>query len=256
MGVFLAFTLNQTGMVMHWLKEWQRTGSLPLRPLTLNATGAVLSGVALVVTVIAKFSLGAWVVTVVIPVLVLYFSRVHAYYQRFREHVEGLGSVRMATDEARRVKVVLAIGGLSPVIDHAMRVARRISDDIVAVHVASDPQQAAKIRRKWDVRRHGGVELTVLESPYREVVPPLREFLERLLHDNPGVVLDLLVPAIVTNDPFDAYLHNGVAWQVVRELTYSEGILITVIPFYVDMSSGPPHSGERERVDGILGSRR
>jgi len=84
-----------------------------------------------------------------------------------------------------------------------------------------------------------GVPLTVVESPYREVVPPLRSFLERLRRENPGVVLDLLVPVIVTNDPFDAYLHNGVAWHIVRELTYSEGIVITVIPFYVDMGPLP-----------------
>lgn len=234
-GVFLAFTLNQSGMVVHWLKERARAGSLPVRALALNGAGAVLSGAALVVTVVTKFALGAWVVTLVIPALVLYFNRVHAYYERFRAKVESLGGVSMAIDEARRVKVVLTIGGLSPVIDHSMRVARRISDDIVAVHVATDPEQASRIARKWDRQRHGGVELTVLESPYREIVPPLREFLERLQRENPGVVLDLLVPVIVTNDPFDAYLHNGVAWQVVRELTYSEGILITVIPFYVDM---------------------
>jgi len=91
-----------------------------------------------------------------IPALVLYFSRVHAYYERFRERVESLGSVHMAIDEARRVKAVLTVGALSPVIDHSMRVARRISDDIVAVHVATDPDQAARIRRRWDPQRHGG----------------------------------------------------------------------------------------------------
>ncbi|MBE3576108.1 MAG: hypothetical protein IMX00_00180 [Limnochordales bacterium] len=149
----------------------------------------------------------------------------------------------MAIDEARRTKVVLTIGGLSPVIDHSFRVARRISDDIVAVHVASDPEQAEKIRREWDAQRHGGVPLTVIESPYREIIEPLRDFLENLQRQEPGVLLNLLVPVIVTDEPFDAYLHNGVASQIIRELTYSEGILITIVPFYVSLANTARHPG-------------
>lgn len=235
-GVFTAFTLSQSGMVVHWLKERRRTGRLRLWPLLLNGAGALTTAVVLAVVTATKFRLGAWIVILVIAALVPYFLSVRDYYDRFLHRIRALERERMRIDVARQVKVVLAVGGLSPVIDHAMRVARRLSDDIVAVHVATDPEYGEKIRRKWDVQRHGGTQLVVLESPYRDVVGPLRHYLDELLAANPGVMVNLLVPVIVTNDPFDAYLHNATAQHILRELVYSEGVLITVIPFYVNMA--------------------
>ncbi|HWI62786.1 MAG TPA: APC family permease [Symbiobacteriaceae bacterium] len=247
-GVFLAFTMSQTGMIIHWFRIAKAPGE-SLRKHTwsifINSLGAVLSGVALVITAITKFMLGAWIVVLIVPLLVLYFRHVHEYYVRFRSRVEGLLAESMTIDDARKVKVVLTIGGLSPVIDHSMRVARRLSDDITAVYVAVDPAIGDKVQRKWDLERHGGVRLTVLPSPYRNLVEPLREYLDGLLAENPGTLINLLVPVIVTNEPFDQYLHNGAADQILRELRYSEGILVTEIPFYVNMSQ------QAERVIAI-----
>ncbi|HEY3365488.1 MAG TPA: APC family permease [Symbiobacteriaceae bacterium] len=241
-GVFLAFTLSQSGMVVHWVKISARAGESLGRhawSIFINGLGALLSGVALVVITLAKFTMGAWIVTIVIPVLVGYFYYIHNYYIRFRERVDSLRDEHLMLDDARRMRVVVTIGGLSPVIDHVMKVARQISDDISAVYVAVDPEQGQKIARKWDVARHKGVLLTVLESPYRTVVPPLRKYLDELHKRNPRTLVNLLVPVIATNDPFDAYLHNGTADQLLRELRYSEGILMTIIPFYVNMDPEP-----------------
>lgn len=141
----------------------------------------------------------------------------------------------MTIDDAMQVKVVLTIGGLSPVIDPSMKVARRISSDITAVYVATDPEQGEKVRRKWDMARHGGTPLVVLPSPYRAVIAPLCRYLDRLHQKNPDTVINLLVPVIVTNEPFDEYLHNGTADLIRRQLRYSEGILVTEIPFCVNM---------------------
>jgi hypothetical protein len=236
-GVFTTFTLSQSGMVVHWLREGRRTGRLQWSALLVNGLGAAATAVVLLVVTVTKFLLGAWLVVVAIPVLMLYFLYVKDYYTRFLERVRTLERERMRIDEARRIKVVLAVGGLSPLIDHALQVARRISGDIECVHVATDPEEAERIRRKWDARRHGGLGLTLLESPYRDVVAPLRRYLDRLLAENPGTVINLFVPVIVTNEPFDAYLHNGTANQILRELTYSEGVLLTVVPFFVDLAA-------------------
>lgn len=238
-GVFTAFTLSQTGMVVHWVREAREKAESLWRhgwSLTLNALGALLCGIVLVIVAVTKFTHGAWLILILIPLLVAYFLHVHAYYVRFRERVEGLLTEHMTIDDAPRVKVVLTIGGLSPVIDHSMRVARRISTDIEAVYVAVEPEMGEKIQRKWDQKRHGGVALTVLPSPYRDVVTPLRKYLDRLHLAHPDTLINLLVPVIVTNEPFDDYLHNGNADQILRELRYTEGIVITVIPFYVNMS--------------------
>lgn len=247
-GVFLAFTMSQTGMVIHWIREtglpWRRalsSGRLRWGSVGINALGALLSGIALVVIAVTKFASGAWIVLILLPAVVSYFLHVHGYYTRFRARVEGLMDEHMTIDDFRRVKVVLTIGGLSPVIDHSMCVARRLSSDISAVYVAVDAAEGERIRRKWDVQRHGGVRLTVLPSPYRSVVGPLRKYLDDMQRQNPDAVIHLLVPVIATNDPLDAYLHNGTADQIIREFRYSEGILITIIPFFVDLSPDPEH---------------
>jgi amino acid transporter len=254
-GVFLAFTMSQTGMVVHWLKVARQAGESLRRhswSIFINTLGAVLSGVALVVIAFTKFTHGAWIVCIIVPSLIAYFMHVHSYYDRFRVRVESLMEQPMTIDNATRVKVVLTIGGLSPVIDHAMKVARRISDDITAVYVAVEPELGEKYQRKWDLRRHAGVPLVVLPSPYRDVAGPLRKYLDKLRLETPDAVINLLVPVIVTNEPFDNYLHNGAADHLLRELRYTEGIIVTEIPFYVNMSPSaegvlaysPMHEGD------------
>ncbi|ADU50939.1 amino acid transporter [Thermaerobacter marianensis DSM 12885] len=211
-------------------------GSLRLLgPLLINGLGAVACAVVLAIVVVTKFTLGGWVAVVIIPLLVLYFLSVRNYYNRFLRCVAALDEDRMRIDTAGRIQVVLAVGALNAVIRHAARVARRLGHDVVAVHVATDPDYGRRLLREWRPERVHGIPLEVLESPYRDVVGPLRAYLDRRLAERPGTVINLLVPVIVTNDPFDAYLHNGTAYQILRELVYSEGVLITVIPFYVDL---------------------
>ncbi|MGE5509142.1 MAG: APC family permease [Chitinophagales bacterium] len=241
-GVFTAFTLSQTGMVVHWLKVARQSG----KGLTghwwsifINGLGAFLSGVVMVIITITKFVHGAWIVTLLVPLIVLYNLYIHDYYRRFKQRVDLLAREHLCIDDASKVKVVLTIGGLSNVIDHSLCVARRLSSDITAVYVAVNPEEGAAVAQKWDRGRHGGVNLVVLESPYRTVAGPLFKYLVELQRENPTTVIHLLMPIIVTNDPFDAYLHNGTADQVIRELRFTEGILLTLIPFFVDMSADP-----------------
>lgn len=237
-GVFLAFTLSQVGMVLHWLREANDTGRRRVAPMIINGLGAVLSGLALAIIAVTKFLTGAWVVMIVIPLMVFYFVYVHSYYRLFKQRLESLESEHMTIDDAQQVKVVLTIGRLSPVVDHSLRVARQMSPDVSAVYVAVDPAEGERIANKWDVERHGGIRLTVLPSPYRSVAPPLRTYLDQLQKRNPGTLINLLVPIVITNKTNDEYLHNGTADQILRELRFSEGILITVIPFFVNMAAG------------------
>jgi amino acid transporter len=248
-GVFTAFTLSQTGMVRHWLTtartrlaRWKT-----LRPLLINALGALLCAIVLVIIAVTKFAQGAWIILLVIPALVGYFLHVRGYYNRFGATVKDLASEPMSIDNPRKLKVVLAVSTISPVVNHSLRVARRIADDIRAVHVAVDPEEAEQIRRRWSSSRYGGVPLIIIPSPYREVVGPLRQHLDRMLMEDQGAVINLLVPVVVTNEPFDEYLHNGSADQLLREMRYSEGVVLTEIPFYVDM---------KDETDRVIAYRR
>ncbi|HEY3316470.1 MAG TPA: APC family permease [Bacillota bacterium] len=244
-GVFTAFTLSQTGMVVHWVKEARKTGESPWIhwwSLAVNALGAVLCAIVLVIIGVTKFTHGAWIVLVLVPLIVAFALRVKGYYVRFKQRVGSLLDEHLTMDDARRVKTVLTIGRLSPVIDHSLRVARRISPDMTAVYVAVDPEDGDRIKAKWDLKRHHGVPLVVLNSPYREVVGPLRNYLDGLRAADPGALIQLLVPIVVTNEPFDAYLHNGTADLILREFRYTEGVIVTIVPFYVDMRPRAEHA--------------
>lgn len=239
-GVFTAFTLSQSGMVIHWLKVAKKSGkglSGHWWSIFINGLGAFLSGGVLVIITVTKFVHGAWIVALLIPLIVLFCLYIHDYYRRFKERVDSLAGEHLCIDDAAKAKVVLTIGGLSNVIDHSLCAARRLSADITAVYVAVNPEEGAAVAQKWDRGRHGGVNLVVLESPYRTVAGPLFKYLVELKREYPETVIHLLVPIVVTNDPFDAYLHNGTADQIVRELRFTEGILLTLIPFFVDMSA-------------------
>jgi amino acid transporter len=126
-GVFVAFTMSQTGMIVHWIKLARKNGESLAKyawSMTINSLGTFMSGVALVVITWTKFSGGAWIVCLVIPLLVAYFYYVNNYYKRFTDRVEALHQEHLTIDDAKKVKTVLAIGGLSAVIDHSMKVAR------------------------------------------------------------------------------------------------------------------------------------
>lgn len=240
-GVFTAFTLSQTGMVVHWYRLARDQGEPLWRylwKLTVNGLGALLCGLVLVIIAVTKFTHGAWIVMVLVPLLVWYFTRVGAYYQRFRNTVERLATERLTITRARKVRAVLAIGGVTPVVDHALRLARHMADEVEAVYVAVEPEAEAEIRRRWERRYGSQVSLKILQSPYRDVVGPLRAYLDRLVAESRDTVINLLLPVVVTNEPLDDYLHNGTADQVHREFRFSEGIVVTEVPFYVD-TRGP-----------------
>ncbi|HLN62436.1 MAG TPA: hypothetical protein VK464_12865, partial [Symbiobacteriaceae bacterium] len=258
-GVFTAFTLSQTGMVVHWLRVRRTPGTRPLqfvKPLLVSAVGALLCGVVLVIIAATKFAHGAWVVLVLLPLAVAYCRSVRAYYERFRRRVRSLDRVPLTITQARKVKAILAVGNLSPVIDHSLWMARRLTDDIRAVHVAEEPDEGAALQQRWSRKRYHGVPLVVLPSPYRDVVAPLRGYLDQLLLEQPGTVINLLLPVVVTNEPFKDYLHNGTTDRILREFRYTEGIVVTAIPFFVDTLTVDGPAIAYRRMRGTTRTRR
>lgn len=247
-GVFMAFTLSQLGMVVHWLKEtgapgWRAAlGSRRLRwgPVALNLCGGVLSGVVMMIIATTKFVHGAWLVTILIPALVWYFRRVHYYYDCFHRQLQTLWKERMVIDRPRRVKTLCTVAGANPVALHTLRCAYRTlkKDDVEAVHIAVDPVKAKRVKATWN-REQMGAGLVVLESPFRSVLGPLRKYVEQLLEQDPNLVVHILVPMVVTTNVFDAYLHNGTGDQILQEFRYSNNVLVTEVPFFLNMTECP-----------------
>ena len=225
-GVFTAFTLSQAGMVRHWL-----TGREPgwRRSAVINGAGATATFVVAIVLAIAKFSYGAWIVIVIVPVLVGLLLLVrHAYDGSDQE-------LFVRTDVAidaprRRQRVVVPMPDMRRDAVQAIKFGLTMSDDVVAVHVTDDLEQAERLRERFRRQVHG-VDLLILESPYRELVQPLVRYLDMLAARDPEVVTIVLVPERIIGHWWERLLYNQNAHTIRDALTGRPGILVADVPF-------------------------
>lgn len=245
-GVFVSFTLSQTGMARRWWKsghlapgvEIKEPGSL-LRhepgwrlKMAINMLGAVCTAVVVVVFAITKFRDGAWVVIVLMPALIFVFSRIHRHYKALAEQL-SLEKFQPAVT-ARRHRVILAIGGVHQGTLVALRYARLLSDDVTAVHVASDPAEAERIKQKWDTWGDG-IRLVILESPYRLMVEPLIGYIKKIAAQRQGAeMLTIVIPQFVPGKWWHNLLHAQTATFLRFALLAERGIVITEVPYHVE----------------------
>ncbi len=174
-GVFVCFTLSQIGMVKHWRKVkengWQWR-------LGLNAFGAALTGVVLVVVVSVKFIDGAYLVVILIPLLVGMMVFIHRQYDASRRELAVRPDLVFEPPH-REERAVVPIPGVNRAVIQAVNVARSIADDVRAVFITEDPDDAVEVRERWE-RQVPGVPLVVVESPYRALTGPLSSYLDVL----------------------------------------------------------------------------
>jgi hypothetical protein len=245
-GVFLSFTLSQAGMA----RRWWRAGHLkpgeelagrgaPLRhergwqiKLAINAAGAISTLIVTLVFAVTKFRGGAWIIVVLVPALVLIFFRIHAHYQTLacQLSLDDYGSA----PRIRPQRVILPIGGVHRGSLAALEYARSLSDDVTAVYVAMDAEEADKVRRKW-ATWGDGVRLVILDSPYRLLVEPLVAYIDRIdavcRHDE---TITVVVPEFVTRHWWHNLLHTQTALTLRMALRFRRGIVITSVPYQVE----------------------
>ena len=191
-GVFLSFTLSQTGMARRWWKsghmkpdeEIHEPGSVLhhdrhwILKMIVNGFGAVCTFVVMIVFAVTKFSEGGWVIVILVPALVTIFFTIHHHYKCLAKKLslENFGSPRRII----RNRVIVPIAGVHRGSLSALTYARTLSDDVTAIHVSIDPAESAKVREKW--AHHGeGIRLVILDSPYRLFVEPLMDYIQTLL---------------------------------------------------------------------------
>ena len=225
-GVFTAFTLSQTGMVRHWLKGrepgWRRSA-------VINGAGATATFVVAIVLAIAKFSYGAWIVIVIVPVLVGLLLLVRHAYEGSDQELFVRTDVSIDAPH-RRQRVVVPMPDMRRDAIQAIKFGLTMSDDVVAVHVTDDLEQAERLRERFRRQVHG-VDLLVLESPYRELVQPLVRYLDMLAARDPEVVTIVLVPERIIGHWWERLLYNQNAHTIRDALTGRPGILVADVPF-------------------------
>ena len=215
-GVFLAFTLSQVGMVIHW---WRERGRGWWYKAIINGVGVCATAIALVVIGISKFIAGAWITILLIPVLVVVFLKIRSHYQEVAQQLslEGLSPGDRASP---RPRLVVPISGVHRGVLEAIAYARSISDDVVAVYIELQPGAGRHVQERWACWCPD-VPLVVLNSPYRSVVGPLLDFLDETDRQrNDGQLATVILPEFVPARWWQALLHNQTAWLIRVALLY------------------------------------
>jgi amino acid transporter len=205
-GVFVGFTLSQAGMVRHWREDggpgWRGRAAI-------NGTGAVLTAAAFAIELISKFTEGAWLVVLVIPLLVLLFSRIHKTYRRIGVLLE-LGKIPPSPKRMSSL-VVVPVGGMSRLTAEAISAALSLGDEVIAVTVCySDPMDEAAdahLREQWEAW-HPNVPLVTLQTHHRSLAPPIVKYLRQLEAEDRYHRLVVLIPEMQALHPWQRVLHN------------------------------------------------
>lgn len=229
-GVFVCFTLSQTGMVRHWLAVrgpgwWWRA--------IVNALGGLLTLVVLLVVASVKFRDGAWLVLVLIPLLVLLFWFIHGQYATSRREL-ALRPDQVIAPPHREERVVIPVSGLSRAVVQAVNVGRTISADVRAVLVADDHAYAEQVRAEW-ARQVPGVALVIVESPYRALTGPFLAYLDVLDHawtpDKDAPITFVVIPEYVPRHWWERILFNQSTNQLRRALLGRPNTVIASVPY-------------------------
>ncbi|MBI2885927.1 MAG: APC family permease [Chloroflexi bacterium] len=243
-GVFLAFTLSQSGMVLHWFRERAHEGGWRWRA-AINGFGAAATGLVMIVVGISKFALGAWIVMLLMPVLVVVLWAIHQHYERVESATVAETPV---VPELIHPRVVLPIANLGIPARQAIAFARAIAPDnrITAVHVSDDPEERAQLRRAWEDWQPG-IQLVIIDSPYRMLSGPLLAYVAAVQQTHPYDTITVAIPELVPSHWWEHLLHNQTALRIKAALLFRPGIVVVNVPYHLagGSASGAPHDGWR-----------
>ncbi|MGQ9585313.1 MAG: APC family permease [Anaerolineae bacterium] len=230
-GVFISFTLSQLGMVCRWLRTrtpgWRHSAAI-------NAVGATATGMVLVVVAATKFLHGAWIILTLIPLLILGFLTIHRHYQVLAEQ---LSLEQEWPEPVHRHTVIVPIAGLHRGVVKALRYAQVLGGDLHVVTVEIDPEETRHLLERFR-KYFPRVCVDVLPSPYRSVVGPLVEYIDRFVDEEDHYVT-VVIPEFVPRRLWQHLLHNQTAWLLRFSLRYSRPgwrgrfRIITDVPFYL-----------------------
>lgn len=227
-GVFTAFTLSQAGMVRHWIKD---KGKGWLKGALINGVGTITTAIVLVIIAVEKFTHGAWIVLIAIPLLVLLILKIHGHYHSIAQQL-SLERRITGQKEYKHHSVIVPISGMQQAVINAIKYAKVLSEDVVALYVSIDPVEKEKLMVKWD-RHSMGVKLVILESPYRSVTEPLMDYIKDIRKKHQEGVITVVLPEFVPSKWWHHLLHNQTALFIKGILLFKKGVVSTSVPFHL-----------------------
>jgi amino acid transporter len=237
-GAFLAFTLSQAGMVIHWSRSRERNARLSA---VVNGTGAIATAITLLIVIVTKFAEGAWIVVIVVPLLFILMLSINRHYLRIGREVAVSGPVRL--ERPSEMIAVVPIDHLNVLAEKALQVAYGLSQDIHVVHVKEEHSDR-DFSSEWrvdvqpSIDREGLSEpnLVILKSPYRKVITPILNYIWQLESKNPKNTIAVLIPQLVESRWYYSLLHNRRA-AILKTVLLLKGrnrILIVNVPWNLE----------------------
>ncbi len=215
-GAFLAFTLSQSGMVVHWIREKSKNWRLKA---FLNGLGAITTATTLVIITISKFHEGAWITVLLIPIFVIAFLRIHQHYQDVGKQL-SLRGLPPDIKPSPPMRLVIPVSGVHRGIIDAMNLAQSISKDITAVYIELEPGLGEQVRKEWECW-WPDIPLVVLPSTYRSIIQPLLDYLdEDDRQHNDGTLAAVVLPEFIPARWWQQLLHNQTSLLIKTALLY------------------------------------
>ena len=238
-GAFLAFTLSQAGMVVHWKRSNEHAGRL--WHMFVNGTGAVATGITTCVVLVAKFTSGAWVTALLVPTLILLMMGIKRHYSRVKREMKDMNPLSLVNLE--QPIVVIPMARWDRITEKAMRFGLLLSKEIKVVHVHADEDQDEGLSGIWDEMVIGPLraeglqepELVTIDSTFRLTIGPLMDYVLELEDKNPGRKVAVLLPELVVRHWWENALH-GQRVQLLKLMLLLRGnqrIVVVNIPWYL-----------------------
>ena len=228
-GVFTSFTLSQAGMVRHHQKQREENWR---RHAIMNGVGSVATLIVLVIVATTKFTSGAWVPLVLIPLIILLFKAIRRHYLRVDNALKANLTSEMT--RPRRNTVVVLVGNVNGGVLQALSYAKSLNPNyLVAVRLVDSDEEAAEVNKVW-LDAGFDIPLETVYSPYRELRRPLLEFLDRLDEQYENDNVTVIIPEFVVRHWWENILHNQSALRIKRWLLFRRGTMVTSVPYHID----------------------
>ena len=228
-GVFMSFTLSQAGMVRHHQKQREENWR---RHAIMNGVGSVATLIVLVIVATTKFTSGAWVPLVLIPLIILLFKAIRRHYLRVDRALEA--NLTAGMTRPRRNTVIVLVGNVHGGVVQALSYAKSLNPNyLVAVRLVDSDEEAAEVNKVW-LDAGFDIPLETVYSPYRELRRPLLEFLDRLDEQYENDNVTVIIPEFVVRHWWENVLHNQSALRIKRWLLLRPGTMVTSVPYHID----------------------
>lgn len=233
-GVFISFTLSQVGMFKRWITERSKNWRIKA---AINGFGGLVTAVIVVIVAITKFSEGAWIVVVLLPLLVYVMLRINQHYNsvacQLRIGDDELPTA-LSSEKLYRNRVIVPIDSVNKASVRALRYAKTISDNVVAFNVSIDEEREMRLRKRYD-ELDIDIPLVVYRSPYRKIVEPLLKFIDSEEYDNKsGDIITVIMPEFMVTKNWHKLLHDRTRQYIESQLLRYRHIVVATMPYQLE----------------------